>query len=615
MSNRRPAITLHLLGPAHVTVDGRKVRLARKGLALLCYLALERTAARERLASLLWGHRQAMTNLRVEIHRLRSAFAPWNVDPFEGSTDPLTLTRVIHVQAGSGAGELMEGLDDVSTSYQDWLEYRRAAWSTDGGRSVRTALVDELAADVAPPYVIVLEGAPGSGRRDLAQALARRLDLPFLVGADAMAGEAAVRHVDPAACDNDKVAVRVSNDDENVWVITRSTFGEDPALVIRLRAMIPPERLRFVRLPPLTWNEARATMPEDLAFDEAARWYLVSGGNPGYLGELAKLRARMGDARELPVPQRLRAMYALEARRLGEGARSALERLSVHDGVFTPTLLETLRADAHVDELERHGWLRYENGVWRYPDPVIPRLIGAEIRDGQRMRLLRDIRSTIQLEQQADNGAVTTTRKKGRREPTTTGRISPLPIVRVHRGGEHWLDDGVPEGSVAHLDGTTATWAHHGDVVQEHVIVWELPQEPLLLWLKGRVVVVDSHSGPSPRSLLRFTLTGVDAPELELVEPGQRTEIGSNGSLPGRIHLEAAETFDHWLLVPPAKRLRVASAARALVAEVTLRAYRVACPVRGGGTPVAAVAWHATVLDDPVEFVTPALDASGMGIG
>ncbi len=614
MSNRRPAITLHLLGPAHVTVDGRKVRLARKGLALLCYLALERTAARERLASLLWGHRQAMTNLRVEIHRLRSAFAPWNVDPFEGSTDPLTLTRVIHVQAGSGAGELMEGLDDVSTSYQDWLEYRRAAWSTDGGRSVRTALVDELAADVAPPYVIVLEGAPGSGRRDLAQALARRLDLPFLVGADAMAGEAAVRHVDPAACDNDKVAVRVSNDDENVWVITRSTFGEDPALVMRLRAMIPPERLRFVRLPPLTWNEARATMPEGLAFEEAARWYLVSGGNPGYLGELTKLHDRMRGAHDLPVPQRLRAMYALEARRLGEAARNALERLCVHDGVFTSTLLETLRADAHVDELERHGWLRYENGVWRYADPAIPRLIGAAIRDGQRTRLLRGIRSTTDLEQQPGNGAVTTTSKKGKRELTASGKGPPVPIVRVHRGDEHWLDDGQPESSAAYLDGTTATWAHHGDAAQEHAIVWALPEEPLLLWLKGRVVALDGNGGLSARSLLRLTLSGVDAPEVVLAEPSQKTEIGSNGSPSGRLHLQAGRTFEHWLLVPPAKRLRVASAARAMVAEVTLRAYRLARHSGGGGTPVSAVAWHADGHDGPIEFVVPPLDASGASI-
>lgn len=614
MSNRRPAITLHLLGPAHVTVDGRKVRLARKGLAMLCYLALERTAARERLASLLWGHRQAMTNLRVEIHRLRSAFAPWNLDPFEGSTDPLTLTRVIHVQAGSGAGELMEGLDDVSTSYQDWLEYRRAVWSTDGGDSVRTALVDELAADVAPPYVIVLEGAPGSGRRDLAQALARRLDLPFLVGADAMAGEAAVRHVDPAACDNDKVAMRVSNDDENVWVITRSTFGEDPALVMRLRAMIPPERLRFVRLPPLTWTEARTTMPEGLAFEEAARWYLVSGGNPGYLGELKKLHDRMRGARDLPVPQRLRAMYALEARRLGEAARNALERLSVHHGVFTSTLLETLRADAHVDELERHGWLRYENGVWRYADPAIPRLIGAAIRDGQRTRLLRGIRSTTDLEQQAGNGAVTTTKKKGKRELTASRRGPPVPIVRVHRGDEHWLDDGLPESSGAYLDGTTATWAHHGDAIHEHSIVWALPEEPLLLRLNGRVVA-DGHSGLAAGSLLRLTLTGIDAPELVLVEPNQEAEIGRSGSPPGRIRLQAGETFEHWLLVPPAKRLRVASAARALVAEVTLRAYRLARHSGGGGTPVSAVAWHADALDGPIEFVAPALDAPGASIG
>ncbi|WP_337845836.1 hypothetical protein [Thermus sp.] len=46
------------------------MRVRRKGLALLYYLALEGPTRRALLADLLWGHGAALQNLRVELHAL-----------------------------------------------------------------------------------------------------------------------------------------------------------------------------------------------------------------------------------------------------------------------------------------------------------------------------------------------------------------------------------------------------------------------------------------------------------------------------------------------------------------------------------------------------------------
>ena len=62
---------LYLTGSPRLTREGRMVNCSHKGLALLCYLALEPSQSREQVATLLWEHSAARQNLRVELTKLR----------------------------------------------------------------------------------------------------------------------------------------------------------------------------------------------------------------------------------------------------------------------------------------------------------------------------------------------------------------------------------------------------------------------------------------------------------------------------------------------------------------------------------------------------------------
>jgi len=69
--------TLHLTGFPRLTYEGQAVDCSRKGLALLCFLVLERDKphSRETLTSLLWDapHATSQRNLRVELSKLRAS--------------------------------------------------------------------------------------------------------------------------------------------------------------------------------------------------------------------------------------------------------------------------------------------------------------------------------------------------------------------------------------------------------------------------------------------------------------------------------------------------------------------------------------------------------------
>ncbi|MFX7589816.1 hypothetical protein ABTJ68_19090, partial [Acinetobacter baumannii] len=96
---------LPLFGRARVVFQGRELRVSRKGLALLYYLALEGPTSRARLADLLYGHGSALQNLRVELHRLGQAFGR---EVFPKGQDPLSLPSWLKLEA-SGHGKALEG--------------------------------------------------------------------------------------------------------------------------------------------------------------------------------------------------------------------------------------------------------------------------------------------------------------------------------------------------------------------------------------------------------------------------------------------------------------------------------------------------------------------------
>ena len=173
-------LRLALNGPAGLFRGDEPVRVRRKGLALLYYLALEESARREFLADLLWGHSLASNNLRVELHRLREALAKAGCQVFESGEDPLILPSCIEVSSAPARGELMEGLEDVSPEYQAWLESKRASLGQRKSDLLRHDLADGLLRKLRSgprPYLIITKGQPTCGYDDLPRQLAQRLGI------------------------------------------------------------------------------------------------------------------------------------------------------------------------------------------------------------------------------------------------------------------------------------------------------------------------------------------------------------------------------------------------------------------------------------------------------
>ena len=574
----------------------------RKGLAILAYVALEGPTPRESIADVLWGRRNALRNLRVELHRLRSAFAPTGVDPLRKAVDPLSLTRAIDVSEKPSARGFLVGLDDISPEYQSWLEHRRQLAEQNGGAPARTALLDDLEDRVRAPFVIVLQGLPGAGRRTLARALAKRLRLPYVE--DLQQQRPALYYVAPEEHTLEGLPERICRDRASVWVIGRSSYGEDSRLLLHVRAGVPAERLRFVTLAPLSWLEAKHSLLEDVAFQEGASLYLAASGNPGYLAELLDLRRRGALAAPLPVPQRLRAAIALEARHLGKAARQALERLAVHAGAFTPALLGVLDATASIDQLERSGWIRYDGSRWRFRDPLAAKLLSAGLEPGHRLRLQQAIIGHLRVESAAAGGApghskVVSSRQRGSAD-APSGDASALhaplgPVVRrVQPGPEILSEPPVTDADDICIDGAVVAWARLAPERRGDGVAWPLPAEARVVRLTGQVHdAIDATSGPgAPRRALRLRVHGATAHavSLGLVE-APRVEAD------GEVWLPATRPFDHWILLPTgASGVHLTSDLSDAVIEVTVSAYEVDVSTTRNGQAVDA--WDVSLSAD-----------------
>ena len=345
------------------------MRVPLRALGLLYYLALEGPTPRGLLADLLYGHAQARQNLRVELHRLARALGR---PAFPPGQDPLALPGWIRLER-QGEGEAMEGLEAVE-GLGDWVLEKRFAPKP--APPDREALLETLCG-LSPPGLLVLLGTAGSGRRALARALAARLDLPFAEGV----GLGGVRYLE--AVDGAGVE-RILSDRRTLYVLGLDP-GEPPLAFLHLRARYPPERMRVVALKPLSWSEATQGPLAGLAFAEAARVYLEAGGEPEHMRELL---AAPG------LPHRVLAQIRLRTRWLSQEARLALERASVHGGVFTEAVLEALDLKPHLEELERKGWLAYGDGG-RFVREAERRLLRATLPPGQRAALEARVREAL----------------------------------------------------------------------------------------------------------------------------------------------------------------------------------------------------------------------------
>lgn len=381
----RERLELHLDGWVRLEYGGNEIQLRRKGLALLCYLALEGPTEREYLTDLLWGSGASSSNLRVELHRLRQALSGLSFELFKDRQDPLRLSKrlkIVSPRKRRDSLEILRGMDDISLQYQEWLEFKRTDLSDSNTFLVREALVDDIAAALSFPFLLIVQGQPETGRLAFAQALAKQLKVPFISGEHG--NIKGVRYVSTSVNRSENLLKQILSDQDNIWIIECSAFGEDSEFVLELRGYYQPDKMRFVQLKNLSWHASRKTLLQALSFREAATLYLASGGHPGYMAELLALRSAH-DVTHLPLPQKIRAAYQLESRTLSQGSRYALERLSVHPGVLSEGLLEAFDAKASLDELERYGWLSFDNG-WRFVNNVVRTILHESLPSGQRQR-------------------------------------------------------------------------------------------------------------------------------------------------------------------------------------------------------------------------------------
>lgn len=357
---------LRLFGTAGLYLGGKRIPLRNKSLAILYYLALEGPTSRTAMAELLWEHASAKQNLRVELHELRRSLRKLGIAAFEDRCDPLTLPAGIALDTTPRAGRILEGLERISDSFHGWLVEQR-------GRALRPdelpaeqiyVQAEELAREIDAPFLLIVKGSPLAGFKTFALQLARKMGLPFIEGAEGRA--AAVRYL-PLPQVEAQVE-RMLGDKQSVWVLPTAPFGEDPSTLLDLRARWPAGRARFVTLHPHSWPQAIRGPLQDLRFDRAAEVYLRSGGNAAHLKHLLELQR--SEKETLSLPQQVRAAYQRESRYLSYSARLALERVAVHPGTLSEGLIEAFAAHEYLDELERRGWLAYEEDWFFASEPA-----------------------------------------------------------------------------------------------------------------------------------------------------------------------------------------------------------------------------------------------------
>lgn len=580
------SIQLKLWGPARLEYQGRELKLQRKGLAILYYLALEGATRREVLADLLWGHSAASQNLRVELHRLSQALAPLGYTLFKAGEDPLQLPPFVTLDRTPAPGAPMEGLEDISVEFRAWLEGQRSQlMASSSGMVGRERLVQEVASQIILPSVLILTGRPGSGRTAFAQALAKALGMPFLEGP--RGGGKALHYLRPPYTD---VSIeRILTDRDGLWVVERSSYGEDPRLILELRSHYPAERTRYIALPPLSWAEARASMLSNLPFAQAARLFLASGGSPGHLRELL---AVPHNGTEMPLPQRVRAQVQLEARMLSLEARLALERLSVHPGPYSQGLLDALEATPYLDELERRGWLVYA-GQWQFSDDASRRVLYLGLQPGRRQQYHRQAALQCAMEEQrmaeayhrlmagdtADWGTFVNTLPGWTRYGLKAwlGMNEALPmkpsISEVAKGSELALLEEARFGQGFEVDGRHVRWARTPSLSTTSGIIWAAHDEASLLHLKGNAYVENP---------LGVGISGRAAPlMLEIQEPREARVIFLSGIQAGALAdnallLPLQEELDVWFRIPAGASVRLTSSAESGLIDLEVTSYRIA---------------------------------------
>ncbi len=580
MGVQRAIARLPLYGPAGLYVDGGRVAMRAKSLAILYYLALEGPTRRATLASLLWPHGSARQNLRVELHELRSRLRRIGLVAFGPGADPLVLPAGVALDPAPSGGGFLEGLEAVSEGFRGWLEAKRAGRDPAGGGLEVEGYGQawELAQEVVPPFLLIVKGSPTASLRSFAARLAREMDLPLIEGGQG--GGLAVRYLPYPQ--SDAQVREVLAGPRSVWVLATAPFGEDHRPLLELRARWPADRARYLVLRPLPWPEAAAGPLAGLPFAQAAAFYLCSGGEATHLRYL--LEAARAGSRAPSLPQQVRAAYQRETRYLSQPARLALERLSVHPGELSQGLVGALGASEHLDELERRGWLRY-HGAWSFASEPARRVLYRSLQPGRRARY-----HGVAADHFAGRApvahhfhAMAAGREPGR-PPTPEGLPEWARLVWRHERGleagfveprtrgpspRNEVFYGPPEvrGAGWGVQQNRFYFVQNGPPFEKSELVFPAAEEPVMLHLEGRgyeenVLGVGLDGARLPLALEAGGKT------LARFAPVARELAREDGAV---LPLRA---FDLWAFVPPGRGFRLIGAAERAVIEFRLKVFR-----------------------------------------
>jgi len=359
---------LPLYGAARLERGGEALSLRRKPLAMLYYLALEGATRREQLAELLWPHGKGAVNLRAGIYYLRKKFGL----RLAARAGLLTLPAGVALDISRQSGGALEGLEGITPDFDAWITRKRFELEYQQQPRLLRSAVRRLAAGLPVPGLWILAGPIGTGKRRLARALADELELPFREGW--RPGDAGIVYLEEPLPAFEELGR--PRDWPRVLVVARPALGEEPGLLLGLRAVYPAERTRFLQVPGLGFAEA-AGLLGDLPFADAARYYLRSHGRDELLEEMVRAGHEM--------PLKYRAIYRIESRRLRRRSRLALEHISVCPEQISPELARRMGSEEDLEELERRGWLVYDRG-WRFADPVARRALEYDLPGGLKAR-------------------------------------------------------------------------------------------------------------------------------------------------------------------------------------------------------------------------------------
>ena len=136
---KAPILELRLLGAPRVFRGGREVKLAKKSVALLAYLAIEGVTVRDKIASLLWGGFETGNgNLRRELHRLRETEAREHLEAIGGALRLKSYSA--DTDNFTAAGVLLHNLElRDAREFDAWLEGQRLSRSNGRLEGLRVA--------------------------------------------------------------------------------------------------------------------------------------------------------------------------------------------------------------------------------------------------------------------------------------------------------------------------------------------------------------------------------------------------------------------------------------------------------------------------------------------